>query len=660
MIRITSVVAASAIGALAMTAFAQPARPVLLPKQIAVPPSDILDGTVRLPALGDVAIDSTYARIPVVLERDANGGLSWTGAIPIDDGAAVRMVLLQPNGSPLAWEVTPPAAAAAHRALAPAIVQGEVEGFITTPAAEMRAFPVSAAGDWIVRIRAMQPVRDAGADATAWLFIATDSPHALRSSIDTLHHIPGGSATITADLRTNARTVETAMLTRVVVHVEDRTIEMVDDGDHNDGAAGDGVYGITIPLERIGAVEARIEATGITDTGNEFVRTIDHRIAVAPGGIALAPDAAPATLLRDTGAHASQLRIDIPVAFDSPTRRVLIAAEVWGVHPATGESAPAVWAAMITEPHALDNGSLAVSLYIDPHWVATSTIAGPFELRNARAHDIDTFVPVAVRESIQLVVPNKLALPAARPRAISEAMRSGTPRPDLALELTLDADDLARAEAESRAVGAHNLMLSHGYCAGAGPFPAGDFTGFKEVFADPNQNRTHDQFAQLLLTFGFNSKSYGLVAHSQGGCAALHLWTFYFSGLDWAEGPRLLQSLGTPYQGTPLASLGGFTCGVNNDMTPDGAATWLSTIPNANRAAVYYWTTSASGSACDFFSNLLLSGDDDGVIQVARGQLPGGNNMGNKTGWCHTTGMTNPAQYTDAVRNAELNSSAAR
>ena len=658
MIRTTTVVAAIAVGALAMTSLAQPARPVLLPKQIAAPPSDILDGTVRLPRLGDVTTDSTYARIPVVLERGADGALSWTGAIPIDDGAAVRIVLLQPNGSPLQWEVAPPASVNQGRALAPAIVQGDVEGFITTPAAEMRAFPVSAGGDWTVRVRATQPVREA-AGAAAWLFVATDSPHALRSSIDTLDHIPGGSATITADIRTDARSAESAMLTRVVIHLDDRTVEMADDGAHDDGAAGDGVYGITIPLERTGAVEARIEATGITDSGNEFVRTIDHRIAVAPGGIALAPGAA-AHLRRDGAAVASPLRIDIPVAFDSPTRRVLIATEVWGIDPASGHPAPAVWAAMITEPHALDDGSLAVSLYIDPHWLATSAITGPFELRNARAHDIDTFVPVAVRESIPLVVPNNLALPAAQPRAITEAMRCGTPRPDLALELTLDADDLARAEVESRAIGAHNLMLSHGYCAGAGPFPASDFTGFKEVFADPNQNRTHDQFAQLLLTFGFNSKSYGLVAHSQGGCAALHLWTFYFSGLDWAEGPRRIQSLGTPYQGTPLASLGGFTCGVNNDMTPDGAAAWLSTIPNANRAAVYYFTTYSSGSACDFFSNLLLSGDDDGVVQVARGQLPGGNNMGNKSGWCHTTGMSYPAQYTDAVRNAELNASAAR
>jgi hypothetical protein len=34
--------------------------------------------------------------------------------------------------------------------------------------------------------------------------------------------------------------------------------------------------------------------------------------------------------------------------------------------------------------------------------------------------------------------------------------------------------------------------------------------------------------------------------------------------------------------------------------------------------------------------------------------------MGHKSGWCHTTGMSNPASYTDHVRNAEMNAQAAR
>ena len=95
-------------------------------------------------------------------------------------------------------------------------------------------------------------------------------------------------------------------------------------------------------------------------------------------------------------------------------------------------------------------------------------------------------------------------------------------------------------------------------------------------------------------------------------------------------------------------------------MTPTGSAAWLASIPSWARAEVHYWTTSNSGSVCNFFTNLVLGSPNDGTIEMVRGQLPGADNRGHKTGWCHTTGMSNPAQYTDATRNAEMNTQAAR
>jgi hypothetical protein len=205
-------------------------------------------------------------------------------------------------------------------------------------------------------------------------------------------------------------------------------------------------------------------------------------------------------------------------------------------------------------------------------------------------------------------------------------------------------------------------MLVHGYCSGGNVWPQADFTQPKTTFADPNANRTHDQFAVLIdqQAQAAGVASFGVVAHSQGGAAALHLLTYYTSGLDRAVGPRRIQSVATPYQGTPLASLGSFACGVNNDMTPAGAATWLAGIPSWARAEVYYWTTSDSGSACNFFTSLFLGDPEDGTVEKDRGQLPGGNSMGHVTGWCHTTGMTYPANYTDHARNQEMNAQAAR
>ncbi|MEO6708406.1 MAG: conditioned medium factor, partial [Planctomycetota bacterium] len=206
------------------------------------------------------------------------------------------------------------------------------------------------------------------------------------------------------------------------------------------------------------------------------------------------------------------------------------------------------------------------------------------------------------------------------------------------------------------------LMLVHGYCSGGSIWPAADFTAPKLEFLDPSANRTHDQFAQLIAQRAAAAQltSFGIVAHSQGGPAALQLLTYYTSGLDFATNGRRIQSLASPYQGTPLASLGAFACGVNNDMTPAGAATWLAGIPTWARAEVFTWTTSDAGTPCNAFTNLFLANPEDGTVEKTRAELPSGNNMGHVTGWCHTTGMTSPASYTDQVRNLLMDAAAAR
>jgi len=57
---------------------------------------------------------------------------------------------------------------------------------------------------------------------------------------------------------------------------------------------------------------------------------------------------------------------------------------------------------------------------------------------------------------------------------------------------------------------------------------------------------------------------------------------------------------------------------------------------------------------------MVLDWPNDGTTELDRAALPGGNSLGNKEKWCHTTDMGYPAQYDDTVRNAEMNTYAAR
>jgi hypothetical protein len=215
-------------------------------------------------------------------------------------------------------------------------------------------------------------------------------------------------------------------------------------------------------------------------------------------------------------------------------------------------------------------------------------------------------------------------------------------------------------------------MLVHGYCSGDAWGPVQGQFASSVKFQDFNQNRSHNDFALRIRAFGDQFDSFGIVAHSQGGAAATHLYTYYWSGLDYASGSRLIQSVGTPYQGTALAgnlaAIGdvfGVGCGTNTDLTYSGASSWLSGIPSWARSRVNYYTTSFATAwwrwdYCNIGSDLLLSDPEDGTTERAYGQLPGAYNRGHKTGWCHTEGMRDPPQVRDSSRNSVMSNYAAR
>lgn len=335
--------------------------------------------------------------------------------------------------------------------------------------------------------------------------------------------------------------------------------------------------------------------------------------------------------------------------------RVILAAEVWG--RVDGVMSPVCWLSRVCDARR--------SLFFDTRWVSLAG-ADPatLELRQVRVHDVESMVPTQIIERLAFEMDGALI----RPAPVGFGAQSVSFQPSIQVQPVADDD----ASSRGALPGGHRLLLVHGYCSDGNPFTTSHFSGDIAAFNDPDISRSHDAFALEILNQTAAMKSFGVAAHSQGAMAALHLYTFYFSGLDWARGDRLIQSVGAPYQGTPLAGnaavlgdLFGTGCGENTDMTYTGSANWLSLIPTSSRQQVWYYTTSFEDRPfafdyCNIITDLLLSDPDDGVIERSRGQLPGATNMGHVEGWCHTTGMRDPAQCTDASRNATINARARR
>lgn len=604
---------------------------------------------MRLPAAETLGTRSKAAMLPV--RFDSNG--KFTVNVPVETSEDLRLTLLAPDSR--AWQVKVRNADGVSdlRAGGNIFVErsgGEIGLDGVRYPAEVFTFEYAKGGDWQIEIDAAASELRRGA-ASGYLVISAKSAYQIYTALDTLQTVTGNSIGIRTNVFDATRAAETGIPAALNGIVENAAAEIR----LPNGAleklvlreAGTGVFTADFVPRAAGEYLAQITVRGALPGGERFIRTSEQLIRVMDGGARFGKTAG-ASLL-----DATRLEINLPVSGLRGGRKVIVYGEVWGKNE-NGADAPVAWiSGMAVAEGAKSRARLPIVL--DGRWLARSAARTGFELRNVRIQDADYFVTLAQAGAVALDIS---ALPEAARAAgveITDEMRTGK-RPEKLI---------------NEAVGG-KLMLVHGYCSGGNTFPVSQFTNYI-VFNDPNQNRTHDQFANLIRNFGAAYPSFGIVAHSQGGAASLHLYTYYWSGLDYATGgTRLIQSVGTPYQGTALAgnlaalgSVFGAGCGTNQNLTYSGAAAWLAGIPSWARAKVHYSTTSFSDvwwryDYCNVATDLFLSDPDDGVVERAYAQLSGANNRGHKTGWCHTSGMRDPAQTSDSARNADMNANAAR
>ena len=640
------------IFSLTLTVFAQ--APV--PKQLAGPPSEFK--TMQPNPLEMDGIRSKSALLPVHFEVSKNGLLTWKAPFSVENPDSFQMVVFSGDAD---WQI---------QLRAPGMKRSEdIESLYTEARDDWYGieenllpckfynFDSRKMGTWQIEVTSQSPGEGRTGSADGFVLVGSDNPYRLYSHATTRATLVGhpvGLAAFPFDARNvtpeatptiDGQKILSAKMTVTTPSGSVFDLTMTDDGLNNDGIAGDGIYGRLFTPEEPGRHLVQIIAKSLGSDGTTFVRTTEHTIPVLFPELSLAPQEAFSKI-----EASGRLSVSIPVeTFEDSPEKYRVFAEVWGKN-LHGEPAPVAWIGGMVH---VDGQTLKLGL--DPAWIGNSGATGPFELRDLRIEDPDFFVPLVNEARLDLYVERLPDTAFLETKTISDEMRMG-PRPSQ----------------PAQKAGGPRLLLVHGYCSSnVWGGVAGQFSQ-ASVFQDFNQNRSHDAFAMQILSAGSAWDSYGIVAHSQGGAAALHLYTYYWSGLDYASSGRLIQSVGTPYQGTALAgnlaaigAVFGAGCGTNSNLTYSGSSSWLSGIPSWARSAVNYYTTSFEDrwwayDYCHLATDLFLDDPDDGTTEKSKGQLSGGINRGHKTGWCHTSGMRDPAQTTDSSRNATMNSNAAR
>ncbi|MBS0464826.1 MAG: conditioned medium factor [Proteobacteria bacterium] len=621
-------------------------------KQLAGPPSEF--ASMQPIAAGANAISSKSALLQVALSPDGRGGRAWSGSLPAESGH-LHFMVFSGNGAALQVELRGPDGATRTLTRDSAGVATHAQFGIAGASYPADAYALDSlpAGSWNITLRSNDPK----ASGRGYLLLEGDPATRLMSYPSGSHQFVGQNVQIAAVLShlnangTNLLGNAAGKIVRADLRVTapDGTVwvyPMADDGRHGDGVARDGTWGGQFPARQVGNYLAQVQVESVGPDGQRQIRTAEHIVPIVAQTLQMRSEQAVGL-----ASAPGRVEISLPASETSGRGHYRAYAEVWGTGSG-GKMVPVAWISGMTERSG--NG---FPLGLDQRWVARASAHAPFELRNVRIEDPDNFVTLAAASHMGLSLPPVPQSVATQAQAApDEAMTMG-PRP-------------AAAPVHTMGTGS-KLLLVHGYCSSL-VWPASQFSN-AAVFSDPNANRTNDQFALKILAFGNSWHDYGIVAHSQGGLASLHLYTYYWSGLDYVtSGSRLIQSVGSPYQGTNLAgvlaSIGswfGVGCGSNSSLTYSGASAWLAGIPTANRAKVNYYTTSFTTywwrpSWCNAGAELVLDDPNDGVTEYAYDQLPGAVNRGHTYGQCHTTNMDYPAQYLDSSRNATMNANAAR
>ncbi len=632
---------ASLLVATVSMASPQGAAPEVTMKQVAVAPADMAE--MQLPNPADTGVRSRTAMIPVEF---VNGRFSTNIAV---DSTNSAIMIMSPDSD--SWTVQLDSTDINRLAVRE---EGTMAAEGQSYTGDLYRLKGMDAGNYQLDISGDQFARSSDSITPAgYIIVSSDSDYRAYAHLTSHNLLVGNKVGLTAyayDVRednlNSAPTAVSSIVEKATMHItypsgKTQSVAMA--------PAADGTFSAEIEAVEAGEYTAQVELVGMNGK-RPFVRTSEHIFPIIQSDVTLL-SRIPQTRIAD----GSDLSIEVEARLGrEQSGDLLISAEVWG---SNGKAmAPVAWISSIVTPQ-MGRSSALLPLTVDGRWFALAGVDGNVELRNIRVQDVDTFIPVSQLDSLPVRAARLPATAKMAITAVSDDMLMGT-QPE------------AAAKNAANYVGGNKLMLVHGYCSSP-VWSSSQFTG-DVLFQDYNQNRSHNDFATRIRDFGNNYDSFGVVAHSQGGPASVHLYTYYWSGLDYSSGSRLIQSVGSPYQGTALAgnlaALGeifGAGCGTNWDLTYDGAALWLSNIPSWARSRTYYYTTSFednwwSYDYCHIATDLFLDDPDDGTTEKWAGQLSGAHNMGHKTGWCHTLSMSDPGQTTDSNRNSTMNAYANR
>ena len=289
-----------------------------------------------------------------------------------------------------------------------------------------------------------------------------------------------------------------------------------------DTGAKDLYASFEVPVE--GKYKTIVQVDGLLSDGTSFIRSLWYEFTVAHPSIEVTGKVAGSLYTHEISGQV-KVNFSIAVNWDESDSSYRTFAQVWG----TGENnkeVPVAWISGLVEVQSRE-GCLSDCQYIemelDTRWLELANAKHPLTLKSVTLDEIKTYITLSKSDAVEVIADDQLM-------NWSPSLKAEDIEIDWEMK---EGYNPYRVKKEDSTTETGQLLLLHGYCASPGGFLLDYYDNYL-LFEDYEQTRLHDEFAKKVLDFiaEKGATRYSIVAHSQGGLAALHLYTYYQTGLD--------------------------------------------------------------------------------------------------------------------------------
>ena len=280
-----------------------------------------------------------------------------------------------------------------------------------------------------------------------------------------------------------------------------------------------------------GNYTVQLEVTGVDkESGYEFARSLSSTLSVAAPSLNVT-----GSIFSDLYHHPVTgneiILIQVEVKWDPQSGDTYRGyAEVYATGKG-GVSVPVAWVGGLLQVKQASSSLYMLQFELDSRWLVLANATFPLTLHNLTFEEIDGFIEVVKVKQILKVSASSPLIAQWRPMMKASEV-------DITYEMRNGYSPYRGKNYESKSSkSTAATVLVHGFCAPFPPFPSGQFTN-PVVFEHLLESHTIHDFAKLLISFTANRglQRFSIVAHSQGGMAALHMLTYFNTPLDGMVG----------------------------------------------------------------------------------------------------------------------------